>query len=301
MKYFRLVFKYLQRQLGPAGSLITITVGLITIITTVYPQRVKIWIFTSHSFGRFLDFTELRDIPVILWIILPIFLSYFYRQRRKLNLVAGAFEDNFSGGLINWEYGQEDWKIITENGEKQLSITRSNDGGLTKRGFTWSDYEFSFNTKVINRSVGWIIRAENRTKYLMIQLNFEDDKPSLRLHLRVPGLGSSSWLILKESDLIINPLPKLMEWMQIKIRVLGGDVDVYINNVHVTHYYIQEPIKAKMIEEVDLRLKDEESYKPAQLSRKEVNLTYVAGRVGFRCYGSELALIKNVRIEPLFK
>lgn len=231
----------------------------------------------------------------ILFIIITLFsISLYFFFWRRLELVAGEFVDGFNNGLEKWEFGGEGWKIESEDKKCLLSVSESQDGGITKKGFTWYDYEFSFQNKIINHNVGWIVRAENRTKYIMIQLHFEDDNnPKLRLHYRVNN-KDYQWVVAQEDKLQMKKMIKKMEWFFVKITVNGSNIDVEINNEHVVHYFIADPIRFSSIQDV-IDNKGETIRKQPET----VVINYAAGKVGFRCAPVEHAHFRNVKVKPI--
>ncbi|MEK9176139.1 MAG: hypothetical protein AAB520_01705, partial [Patescibacteria group bacterium] len=120
------------------------------------------------------DFAEVPFLFSIAVFFALTLLWLLWRYKRQLNIVAGEFKDDFKNGLFKWDYGGEGWKIEYENNSPVLSVTDSQDVCISKRGFIWADYEFSFEAKVIKDASGGIIRAENRSKFFMIQLNMQN-------------------------------------------------------------------------------------------------------------------------------
>ena len=242
--------------------------------------------------------SEAIDSPIItltLFVTLVVLFYLFFILWKRISTVAGEFTDDFSNGLSKWEFGGEGWKIEKENNDHILSVSESSDGGITNRGFSWSDYQFSFETKIINKNVGWIIRAESRNKYLMVQLNLEDvEKPKLRFHLRLPHSDRRNfdWMVTQVDELdYINKIEKYC-WVKVRIMVLGSNIDVYLNNQHAAHYFVADPIKWK------------EEYQISKGSEPKVGtfiatINYGAGKVGFRCSQDEHAHFRNVKVKPL--
>lgn len=247
--------------------------------------------------GQYLLF-PIFSFPIYFWVLV-IWLTLWLRSQSKyLKLVSGEFVDDFRHGLSNWEYGGDSWKTEYEDEEPYLSVTESSDGGISKKGFSWSDYEFSFKAKMINKNAGWIVRAENRNKYLMIQLNMEKEPYRLRLHLRVPPLqipgleGTHDWLVMQENEVNLDKQIKFFEWIDIRIVVFGSNIDVYINSQHAAHYFIPDPIRWGNV----VRKKDETGIKE---DTYVASVNYSAGKVGFRCSGHEHSHFRDVRVKPL--
>src|SRR6266404_3949957 len=110
--------------------------------------------------------------PIYAWFILSLLFILLiitsFRDHIYLGKVAGEFNEDFKNGLDKWEFKGE-WRIEEDGRKKILSVANSGAGGFTKKGFNWTDYEFSFETKVIRSATGWIIRA-NDSSYFMVQL-----------------------------------------------------------------------------------------------------------------------------------
>lgn len=229
--------------------------------------------------------------PLLTALLIALFI-FGLRLRKRLLVVAGEFKDDFTEGLYNWEFGGEGWKIEFDNGRLILSVSESHDGGITKKGFSWSDYEFSFDTKVIRDTSGWLIRATNRSNYVMIQLNLKDlNKPTLRLYYRYSD-PTTPWVLFDEVDL--GTEIRLLEWVAVRIAVRGSTVDVFINGEHALHMFLPDPIRFEKVKKV---LK--EDGKTETVKEGMVALSYPGGRVGFRCDAQEHAHFRNVRVKPL--
>jgi len=211
---------------------------------------------------------------------------------KRLQIVAGEFRDDFSRGLYNWEFGGEGWKIEREGDSPVLSVSESQDGGITKKGFSWSDYEFSFETKVVKDASGWLIRAANRNNYVMIQLSLKDGgKPMLRPHYRYFD-QEAPWISLGEVG--IETEIKRLEWIKVKIVVRGSTVDVFLDGKHELHLFLPDPVRLEKVRKVHDLYGDE-----VKQAEGFVALNYPTGRVGFRCEAQEHAHFKDVRVKPL--
>jgi hypothetical protein len=240
-------------------------------------------------------------VPLYYWlIILFLLIGLFFwllRESSYLRLVSGAFRDDFDKDLGNWEFGGEGWKTEKDENRPILSVSQSGDGGITKKGFSWCDYEFSFDCKIINKNVGWLVRAEHRNKYLMIQLNMENSEdPKFRLHLRIPHRKNRpDWIIMQVDPINLDKPLKLFEWIKVRIVVLGSNIDIYLNSHHTAHYFIADPIrwqeKYKGINEGDI------DYEPEDYI---MSINYSTGKVGFRCDRDEHAHIRNVKVKPIW-
>lgn len=238
------------------------------------------------------------------WVLYIFFLGFtiwFFYQQRQLNLVAGEFKDDFSKGLINWEYGGEGWSTeYSKDNGYELSVTNSYDGGLTRRGFTWSDYIFEFETKIISKYTGWIVRAIDRNNYFMIQVS----EKKIRPHFRVKG-----YWIVDDYDLKLKNQVKDYEWFKVKIIVIGNTIDVYLGEKeeHALHYFIPDPGRAivkKPVKFLKAEITNQEGKNQVsadEFKEQEEGLifSFPNGRVGFRCSGDEHAHFRKVRVKPI--
>lgn len=181
-----------------------------------------------------------------------------------------------------------------------LSVSGSDVGGFTKKGFSWTDYEFSFETKVIKEASGWIIRA-NGNDFLMMQLEIKNDKPRLRPHYHKEGAGTAIWSVDEDKSINVSEISvegiKLMKWVRVRIVVDGNQVDVYLNGTHSLHYIIN-PIGVNV--EKNFVFKDNAGREFEAKTNEFLPFGgYTAGRVGFRCGHTEHSHFKNVRVRPL--
>jgi len=150
-----------------------------------------------------------------------------------------AFRDNFKGDLENnWEYRGE-WSKPEKGVLRALG---SDEGGITKVGALWENYEFSFETKIINKVTGWIVRARDLNNYFMFQCGHDVITPHQRLSrpLFKPKPDKTSveitghqvgWRILDP----VSHNKKLHDWFKVKIIVRGSSAQININDEPVFH------------------------------------------------------------------
>lgn len=248
--------------------------------------------------------------PRFVWIIaLFSILALFYfvlKNSLYLGKVAGEFFDDFKTGLTNWDY-EGDWKIEEEDGKRILSVSNSPIGGFTKKGFNWTDYEFSFETKVIKTASGWIIRA-NANDYFMVQLYLEGNSAyeyKLRPHYHKLQGGTEIWLPDDKNSVDLSKIElereiKLLQWIKVKIVVEGNQVDIYLDEKHALHYLISTvgvSVNRTFI------FKDNKSGNEFEATTNEIVPlgSNAAGRVGFResKSGGEHAHFRKVSVKPL--
>lgn len=265
-------------------------------------EGTKILKVLSDTGKRIWTYSQAGEVPVILWLITLLIFYIIFLISRRVRLVAGAFTDDFSKGLINWEYGGGG--LAVQRGEKgyELSVTHSGSGGGISNFGYWDNYIFSFECKVINRNVGWIIRATDRDNYIMIQLSLPNNEgkeySSINPHYRIKG----QWLVIERRlQVSLDLTEKVLshQWLKVSIVVFGNTIDVFINKERVLNYRIPDPLR--------IPKKDIAPGSDLQSSLQEKGgiyevegFSFPAGRVGFRCFGQEHALIRNVKVEPKF-
>ncbi|MFH1187433.1 MAG: family 16 glycoside hydrolase [bacterium] len=177
-------------------------------------------------------------------------------------------------------------------------MTNSSDGGITNFGL-WDNFEFSFKCKIINKNVGWIIRATDRVNYFMIQVSLDNiEKPTINPHFRING----EWLKEKRNLILKNPI-SINEWFQVVIKVYGNTINVFINNQHALHYFIPDPGRTITSRPIIMTKLDETNGSKEDIEKfvQQHNMifSFPNGKVGFRCHGNEHAHFKNIKVIPL--
>lgn len=282
-------------------KILGVLVALVVVLGFLQSKNINVFQILGQIIQTIISILQFKNVPLIIWIISIVFFGFLFFLWRRVNLVAGEFREEFKNGLSKWEFGQDGWMIEQEGKESVLSVSNSREGGITKKGFSWSDYEFSFETKVISYCSGWIIRAENRSKYLMIQLNMENiNDQKLRLHLKVPG-SDYAWVVMPEIKLNLNNPLKMLEWIKVRIVVLGSNIDVYLNKEQAAHYSISDPLSVPTEESVLLENLKTKLSEEVKIKRNYTAMDYSVGRVGFRCAPpNEHAHFRNIIVKPIF-
>ncbi len=284
---------------------ISVITGLAAIIGLL--QKVGLWSAllsliknTSPVIGKLLITSW--SAPVWIWVILLVavlLLSYFVaRNAWYIGKVAGEFSDDFKRGLDKWEYSG-DWRIEEENGRQVLSVANSDSGGFTKKGFTWSDYEFSFETEIVRIASGWVIRA-NQDNFFMVQLHI-GDTITLRPHHHVREGIAIIWHPDDERSIDLSTIPlknpiRLLQWIKVKIVVEGNQVDVYLDDVHALHYLISRV--GTTIQRNFTFLENGVEHQ-GTINEPVILGDYNLGRIGFRSAPNEHAHFRNVKVKPL--
>jgi hypothetical protein len=242
--------------------------GFIGHITLVFG-----YLSSSFAWGNQWVFSYIRSNYLIIWLIsLTLFMIagiYWINLINRRFLI--GFTDNFKKSLnLNWDYIGP-WKIADEN---TLLVTGSDEGGITKQGADWENYSLSFRAKILNGRIGVVIRASDLNNYYMLQINPKAIVPHYRISY--PKIKNTSidplkgleiemqtgWQIFSNS--VINLNRELNDWFDVRIKVKGQSVSMFIDNNLAFH---------------------EDSF--LQISK---------GKIGFRCAGEERGLIKNVKV-----
>lgn len=303
---------YIRQFFTTIGHLFTKILGLVALVSSIiaildflfkWGVLLKVYNFLVSIIRTFIAqiIFEYTKNPILFTLVIISLIFIYFALWRKLQIVAGEFRDDFNNGLVNWEYGGEGW--ATQRGEEgyELSVTNSSDGGITNFGLGWDNYEFLFDCKLMNRNVGWIIRATDREHYIMIQLSATEDGVTLNPHYKVPN----GWWILRQELKCSNQLLEKIKssmWIKVKIIIFGNTIDIYLDNERVMNHHIPDPVRLVVDKKYKWESKEEtEKEKGKELGVKElVSFSFPSGKVGFRCSGGEHAHIREVRVKPLF-
>jgi len=228
------------------------------------------WISSFFNCGNSGLFALLRNNLSIIWrvAVSALVITLFIWITILHNRYTRGFTDKFKNDLqSNWDF-KGDWRLAEK---RTLQVTESTDGGITKIGAQWENYQFTFKAKIINKCIGVIVRAQDLNNYYMFQINQNKIVPHRRA--AVPTIDQSEgdqqnntisfkvgWQRFPETP--INP--ELNDWFKVKIIVKGQSYWIYING--------------------ELALQEESFLKIPN------------GKVGFRNSGDEKALIKDVKI-----
>lgn len=168
-----------------------------------------------------------------------------------------------------------------------FEITRSYSGFLFSKALNWSDYRFGFEFKILNASVGAIVRATDLSNLVMLQF-FED---RIRAHIRVNGL----WLYWDPpiTGLTYREKLDMNRWHRCLLECDKGSIQIRIfqNDEAVLDRLWKIPLGPLTF------LAESEDKKTNVRIPFPVNLEF--GTVGFRNDGAEDAAVKNVLVEKL--
>lgn len=226
------------------------------------------WISGYFGWGKNKFFSFFKDnIQVFChWAIITcIFFIAIWRLRQRFII---GFSDNFKKDLrVNWDY-KGGWQI-TDNVlcVKGVRKTPDEEGiGITKVGTQWENYAFTFKARIMNDCLGVIIRAQDFNNFYMFQIRTDCIVPHRRVTVPKTSCGhkitfETHW----EKPIGKMSLSRhLDDWFDTKVIVRGQSVRLYINN------------RLVLQEEFFLRIP--------------------TGKVGFRNWVPETALVKNVKV-----
>ena len=244
---------------------------LYEILTTLVAITVSVITFTKFFWNtQFLIIIEISIYLLALVIIL------YIRQKDK---------DLYFTTLTKRRH-VEDWigkgKFEYSKIYRCFLITNSDAGFIFSKCFLWNNYKFSFEFKIIRSCIGAVIRAINLSNYVMIQLTPDKIRP----HIRVNG----GWYIWEETDVKILSFDK---WYKCSISCEQDFISVKIfdtkNRVFDRVWKIPQG-------NINFKFGNNEG-KKSIIIPFPINLEY--GTVGFRNWGDEAALVRNVLIEKI--
>jgi len=272
MKIWKKIWGYIKEYSNNISTISTITTGLIAL--SGYVLYLTNWAQNVGLFG-FLIRNRMRLFAIFVVVsIFSLFLLIYILNKRFAN----RFTDNCKGNINEkWDY-VGDWRVE----EDYMVITNSDEGGISKVGSQWENYTFSFEMKIISQCLGVIVRATDLNNYYMFQISQTQMK--IRPHRRVEmqevikikkneteEITSvrtyALWNIAEDKSPTLNPNLNLSEWHKAEIRVNGESIQMKIDNDIV-------------------------------LTEKSI-LKIPVGKIGFRNFGNEKALVKKIKLTAM--
>ncbi len=243
---------------------------------TIFTLFLRFFKWGSKGFFQFL-----QNNILILWLffltfsIFLVIILIFTLYKRYIK----GFNDSFHKNLSEkWDYRGE-WHVE----DNSLIVTKSGDGGLCKKGALWENYTLFFKAKIIKDCIGVILRAQDLNNYYMFQIREDCIRPHRRASIpeiitnkngdnkngqddisqSIKIEYKTGWETFDKLNVRINPA--LSDWFNVKIKVNGESVNVYINDNMVFQQvsFLKNPID----------------------------------KIGFRNAGNESAQIRNVRVD----
>jgi hypothetical protein len=152
---------------------------------------------------------------IFCWLIAVIVVPNIWPQKP-----GDVFRENFTAGINPrlWEWHGQ-WTVeLDENGKSVLSVTNSELGGLVLPCLSWADYDLRFETRILNKVTGWLIRASNLNNCVMFQLSPTTIKP----HIKSVGV----WI--PQADIVHNAPISVGEWFSVQTLARGSWATVYL-------------------------------------------------------------------------
>lgn len=181
-------------------------------------------------------------------------------------------------------------------------ITNSDSGYMYAKCLTWNDYNLSFKFKIIRECLGVIVRAVNLSNYVMLQIHLSTQ--GIRPHIRING-GWRPWEA-QESNLEFGESISLDDWYQCNISCENKRINIELISADGKRKIFNRGWTIPTGSIVFSFHQDGET-KPSedQVTSNEkptlvpfpIVLDY--GSIGFRNYGDEQALVKEVLIKKL--
>src|SRR3990167_3328839 len=168
-----------------------------------------------------------------------------------------------------------------------FKIKDSHAGYIFPKIAIWDDYKLECDFKIVNTSLGCIVRAVNLSNYVMYQLFYDRIKP----HLRING----EWIVTEESSFENKLKPD--KWYKLTIICEKRSIRINVEDEKETLFDRHFTIPPQMgVVYRELNQKGEETKRQTQLLQ---NIDFDFGSAGFRDHGDERAFIKNIYLEKL--
>jgi len=201
------------------------------------------------------------------------------KQMDQIGSRPKQFVEDLSGRVTdNWEYAGS-WQVIQDGQNRYLAVTNSDDGGIAKACRLWDDYEFEFETKIVQSNSGWIVRARDLQNYVLLQCGRDQLIP----YFRVNGE------FLKMNAVRLPALLPLQEWYGVRIKVSGSQLMVAITVDGKTYVLLDEPLLATQV--VSGRRAGNNEGQDFTLA-----LSNTFGSIGFREWETENACFRNIKV-----
>lgn len=186
---------------------------------------------------------------------------------------------------------EKDWvgrgRFAYVRNENCFEVTDSHAGYIFPKTSNWDDYKFECEFKIVNMSLGCIVRAVNLSNYVMYQLFYDRIKP----HLRING----EWIVMEENKFEEKLKPD--KWYGLVIICEKRSIRIAIKEADTTlfdRHFIIPPQMGVVYREIDS--KGEETKRETRLMQ---NIDFDFGSVGVRNHGDERAFVKNIYLEKL--
>ena len=187
---------------------------------------------------------------------------------------------------------KEDWigdgKFEYSRVSKCFQITQASPGCIYAKCLNWSDYKYEFEFKLRKTCLGAVLRAVNLSNYVMMQITPRGIRP----HVLVNG----GWMAWEANAVNMEFSEELSfeEWY--KCQLVCDKNTISIKIAHKKEKILDREWPLPQGSLAFAFKENEEDTKPITIPFP-INLEY--GSAGFRNFGDEKALVKNVLLEKI--
>lgn len=228
----------------------------------------------------------LADPKVLFWLstgitLLSAVIIIYARMRERdfihLSMTRREHRDNWIG----------EGSFELSRTDQAFRITDSHGGVILADTLTWSDYRFHFLFRLEKHSLGVVLRAVNLANQVMLQV-YQD---RIKAHIRING----AWAVFDGlPELTFSQQLHCGTWYSALVTCDKRTVTIRISQRRAPLFNGYWAIPQGT---VTFKLTDTKTGSPDLHVPFFVNLDY--GAVGFRNYGEESALVKDILIEKL--
>ena len=223
----------------------------------------------------------LLGLSLAITVIVTVLLIYLRTREREfqyISLVRRDHKDDWLG-TGTFDYNRS---------HRAYLITNSDTGFIYAKTLTWSDYRLNFRFKILSGCVGAVVRAVNLGNLVMLQIGTMGIRP----HLRVNG----GWYVEEAAQAKLEFSEPLSSdaWYQATVVCDKAQLRIMIRRDRTLLFdriWTIPPGPLQFILDRDAQ------GQPKTFLPFSVNLEY--GTVGFRNWGPEQAVVREVLIERL--
>lgn len=246
--------------------------------------------FTFATISAYVAFVY-RDDPgvsfifsILLTTVLLILTLYFILKEKDFYYLAlDKYADK-----ENW-FGSGKFEFDKTNNAYVVADTDA--GYIYAKTLLWKDYYLKLEFKILNKCLGVVVRANNLSNYVMLQIR----KDAIRPHIRANG----GWIPYETNvtGLTYEKDIKDGEWDLLEARVKGEDIEIIIRSkssiVINKHWKIPSgKITVPIYDKSDEQRKN-------MTHIMDVVASYDYGSFGFRNGHGERALVKDLLVKNI--
>jgi hypothetical protein len=237
------------------------------------------YLLTAFRWGQRGPCVFIRSHVQLLWsagITASVVVLWIWAARLRNRFSKGFVEDFKTDLGHKWDFVGP-WQV-TEDGV--LLVTGSDQGGLTKVGALWENYTLTFEAKIVNQCLGVIARAQNLDNYYMLQIGKARIRPHRRVAVPVVEAAAGNAVTASPGP-VMHPVSYTVGWQVFDDFAvdLGKPLDGWSSFRLVARG-----------ESLALYINDDLAW------RRESFLKIPTGKIGFRNWASEQALVRKVRV-----